>query len=70
MGEEHLEEKRKPRLDNYSFLEDYQDVFPEELPRFPPKRIFDFYIDLALGIELISKAPYQMTTTKLMEPKD
>ncbi|GLJ39704.1 hypothetical protein SUGI_0811710 [Cryptomeria japonica] len=28
----------------------------------PPRRDIDFRIDLVLGVEPISKAPYQMTT--------
>ncbi|KAH9306356.1 hypothetical protein KI387_010760, partial [Taxus chinensis] len=43
--------------------------FPEELPGLPPKREFDFTIEIKLGTEPISKAPYRMTTTELVELK-
>nr|GEY09734.1 hypothetical protein [Tanacetum cinerariifolium] len=36
------------------------DVFPDELPRIPPVREVEFNIELILGAEPISKAPYRM----------
>ena len=53
--------------EKYPYLKDYQDVFPDELPGLPPSRAFDFSIDLIPGAEPISRAPYRMTTTELME---
>ena len=53
--------------EKYPYLKNYQDVFTEELPGLPPSRAFDFTIDLILGAEPISRAPYRMTTTELME---
>lgn len=44
-------------------------MFPEELPGLPPRRVFDFSIDLVPGTELVSKASYLMTTVKLMKLK-
>ncbi|KAH9293863.1 hypothetical protein KI387_040933, partial [Taxus chinensis] len=34
-----------------------------------PKEEFDFTIEIKPGMEPISKAPYRMTTTKLVELK-
>ena len=48
-------------------MKNYQNVFPEELPGLPPSRAFDFTIDLIPGAEPISRAPYRMTTTELIE---
>lgn len=53
--------------EKYPYLKNYQDVFPEELPGLPPSQAFDFAIDLIPGAEPISRAPYRMTTTELME---
>ena len=47
---------------DHPILQEYADVFPSEVLGMPPKRDIDFGIDLILGAEPISKAPYHMTT--------
>ena len=39
-------EKPKTILEQFSILKEFQDVFPDEISRFPPKRYLDFTIDL------------------------
>lgn len=53
--------------ERYPYLRNYRDVFLEEQPGLPPSRIFNFTIDLVPGAKPISRAPYRMTTTELME---
>ena len=66
--DEEIREKFKESFEKkYPYLKTYQDVFPEELPGLPPSQAFDFTIDLILGEEAISRAPYKTTTTELME---
>ena len=43
------------------------DVFPEELLGLPPEMEIKFVIELALGIESISKATYKMELPELKE---
>ena len=50
-------------------VEDYPDVFPEELPGMPPDRDIEFLIELLLGTGPISKRPYMMPTKDLEEIK-
>ncbi|XP_060959262.1 uncharacterized protein LOC133030512 [Cannabis sativa] len=50
-------------------VKEFLDVFPEELPGLPPQRDINFIIDLILGAEPISKAPYQMAPAELKELK-
>jgi hypothetical protein len=45
----------------------YPDVFPEELPGMPPDRDVEFVIDLLPGTAPISKRPYRMSSTQLIE---
>nr|GFD11935.1 putative reverse transcriptase domain-containing protein [Tanacetum cinerariifolium] len=45
-------------------------VFPEELLGIPPVREVEFNIELILGAEPISKAPYRMAPIELKELKD
>ncbi|XP_048129409.1 uncharacterized protein LOC125313647 [Rhodamnia argentea] len=49
--------------------QNYPDVFPQELSGFPPEREVEFVIELALGTESISKAPYGMSLSELKELK-
>lgn len=62
-------ESKEMNIEKYPILWKFVDVFPNELPRLPPKRVFDFSIDIVLGFEPISKVPYRMSTTELMELK-
>ena len=39
-----------PRLKDYQVLEEFKDVFPDEIPRLPPKRDIDFTIELVPGV--------------------
>jgi len=48
---------------------EFEDVFPEELPGLPPQREIDFGIELILGAQPVSKAPYRIAPTELKELK-
>ena len=52
----------KPK--DVSVVQDFLDVFLEDLPGLPPKKKIDFVIDLALGMSPISKTPYRMARVK------
>jgi hypothetical protein len=43
--------------ENISIIEEFMDVFPEELHGMPPERGVEFYIDLIPGTAPISKRP-------------
>jgi len=50
-------------------VQDFVDVFPEEVPGLPPSREVEFSIDLVLGTGPVSMAPYRMAPTELVELK-
>ena len=50
-------------------MEEYANVFPDEIPELPPSRDMDFTIDLIPGAGLVSMAPYQMAPAELSELK-
>jgi hypothetical protein len=52
-----------------SVVEEFMDVFPEELPGMPPEREVEFYIDLIPGTAPIAKRSYRMAPTELAELK-
>ena len=62
-------EDETPRLEDFHVLQEFRDVFPEEIPRLPPKRDIDFMIELVPGEALVSKEPYIMSTPEMLELK-
>ena len=48
---------------------EFEDVFPDELPRLPPQRDVDFVIELHPGTSPISMTPHRMTPVELQELK-
>ena len=50
-------------------VNDFADVFPDELPSLPPDREIEFGIEVLPGTTPISKAPYKMALAKLAELK-
>nr|GEZ45191.1 hypothetical protein [Tanacetum cinerariifolium] len=59
-----------PSLETHPVVWDFSDVFLEELPGIPPEREVEFGIELVLGTQPISKAPYRMALIELKELKE
>nr|XP_025652087.1 uncharacterized protein LOC112748095 [Arachis hypogaea] len=51
-------------------VQDFSDVFPEDIPSFPPTREVEFSIELMPGTGPISVAPYRMAPLELTELKN
>ena len=60
--------KEKP-IDTVPIVNEFTDVFPENLPGIPPSRAVDFGIELVPGTGPIFKAPYRMAPAQLIELK-
>jgi hypothetical protein len=56
-------------LEDIRVVQDFTDVFPEELPGMPPDRDIEFLIELLPGTPPISKRPYGMPVIELVELK-
>ena len=65
----HVVDKHKdiPNLEQILVVNEFPDVFPDELPSLPPNREIEFAIELAPGAEPVSKAPYRMAPLKMIE---
>ena len=50
-------------------LQEFRDVFPDEIPGLPPKRDIDFTIELVPGVAPVSKTPYRMSAPEMLELK-
>ncbi|GJX75613.1 putative reverse transcriptase domain-containing protein [Tanacetum coccineum] len=59
-----------PSLETHPVVQDFSNVFPEELLGIPPEREVEFGIELILGTQPISKAPYRMAPIELKELKE
>ena len=55
------------RLEDFYVLQEFRDVFPDEIPGLPPKRDIDFMIELVPRAVPVSKTPYRMSMPKMLE---
>ena len=51
-------ENETPRLEDFHVLQEFRDVFPDEILGLPPKRDIDFTIKLVPRAAPVSKTPY------------
>jgi hypothetical protein len=51
-------------------VNEFPDVFPEDLPGMPPDRDIEFVIELKPGTAPIYKTPFRMITPELAESKE
>ncbi|XP_075473878.1 uncharacterized protein LOC142504924 [Primulina tabacum] len=58
------------QLQDIDVVQDYPDVFDEDVPGLPPDREVEFVIDLIPGTAPISKAPYRLAPTEMKELKN
>ncbi|KAI5335990.1 hypothetical protein L3X38_026124 [Prunus dulcis] len=57
------------RLEDIPVVQEFPDVFPQDLPGLPPHREIEFTIELVSGTNPISQAPYRMAPAELKELK-
>ncbi|GJV99706.1 putative reverse transcriptase domain-containing protein [Tanacetum coccineum] len=57
-------------LESHPVVQNFHNVFLDELPGLPPEREGEFTIELIPGAQPISKAPYKMAPVELKELKD
>ncbi|XP_073033793.1 uncharacterized protein [Primulina eburnea] len=58
------------KVSDIPFVKDFPDVFPDEIPGFPPQREIDLSIELMPGTNPISRAPYRLAPTEWNELKE
>jgi hypothetical protein len=64
-----LSQTKVTALEEILVVQEYPDVFSEELPGMPPDRDIEFLIELLPGTPPISKRPYTMPVNELVELK-
>ena len=55
------------KIEDIPVVQDFPDVFPEELPGLPPVRQVEFQIDRAPGAAPVARAPYRLAPVELQE---
>ncbi|XP_073031332.1 uncharacterized protein [Primulina eburnea] len=55
------------QIQDIDVVQEYPDVFADDVPDLPPDREVEFVIELSLGTDPISKAPYRMAPTEMKE---
>ncbi|GKD83246.1 putative reverse transcriptase domain-containing protein, partial [Tanacetum coccineum] len=63
-NEDKSEEKR---LEDVPIIQEFPEVFPEDLHVLPPARQVEFQIDLVLGAAPVARAPYRLAPAELQE---
>src|ERR1044072_6571431 len=63
------EVKGKAKSDELPVVNEFLEVFSEDVSEFPPEREVEFTIDLIPGTSLVSMAPYRMSASELVELK-
>ncbi|XP_050222197.1 uncharacterized protein LOC126672292 [Mercurialis annua] len=56
--------KGRHKLENFPVVNEFADVFADDLPDLPPDREIEFSVDLQLDINPISQAPYKMALAR------
>ena len=69
INDEQIGKEDKLGFNDIPILQDFLDVFLEEITGLPPKRDLDFTIELVPGAVPNSKAPYRMNILELNELK-
>ncbi|GJR11408.1 putative reverse transcriptase domain-containing protein [Tanacetum coccineum] len=61
------DKSEKKRLEDVPIVQDFPEVFPEDLPGLPPTRQVEFQIDLVPGAAPVARAPYRLAPSELKE---
>ncbi|GKA95599.1 putative reverse transcriptase domain-containing protein [Tanacetum coccineum] len=61
------DKSKEKQLEDVSIIQNFLEVFPEDLPGLPPARQVKFQIDLVLGVAPVAQAPYLLAPSKMQE---
>ncbi|GKA73918.1 putative reverse transcriptase domain-containing protein [Tanacetum coccineum] len=64
------DKSKEKQLEEVPIVQDFPEVFPEDLPGIPPTRQVEFQIDLIPGAVLVARAPYRLASSEMKELSD
>ncbi|GKC99245.1 putative reverse transcriptase domain-containing protein [Tanacetum coccineum] len=67
MVKETEDKSKEKRLEDVPTLQDFSEVFPEDLPGLPPTRQVEFQIDLVPGADPVARAQYRLAPSEMEE---
>nr|GFA10834.1 putative reverse transcriptase domain-containing protein [Tanacetum cinerariifolium] len=67
---ENEDKSKERRLEDVPIVQDFPEVFPEDLPGIPPTRQVEFQIDLVPGAAPVAQAPYRLAPSEMKELLD
>ncbi|GJY32637.1 putative reverse transcriptase domain-containing protein [Tanacetum coccineum] len=59
--------RKTTRIKDVQSIENFPEVFPEDLSGLPPARTVEFQIDLILGAAPVARAPYRLAPSEMKE---
>nr|GEY74155.1 putative reverse transcriptase domain-containing protein [Tanacetum cinerariifolium] len=67
---ENEDKSKEKRLEDVPIVQDFPEVFPEDLPGIPPTRQVEFQIDLVPGAAPVGRTPYRLAPSEMKELSD
>nr|GFC40617.1 putative reverse transcriptase domain-containing protein [Tanacetum cinerariifolium] len=64
------DKSKERRLEDVPIVQDFLEVFPEDLSGIPPTRQVEFQIDLVPGAAPVARAPYRLAPSEMKELLD
>ncbi|GJR52630.1 putative reverse transcriptase domain-containing protein [Tanacetum coccineum] len=64
------DKSKEKQLEEVPVVQDFPEVFPEDLPGIPPTRQVEFQIDLIPGVAPVAQPPYQLAPSEMKELSD
>ncbi|GJU21688.1 putative reverse transcriptase domain-containing protein [Tanacetum coccineum] len=61
------DKSKEKRLEDVPVVQEFLEVFPEDLPGIPPTRQVEFRIDLVPGATPVARAPYRLAPSEMKE---
>ncbi|GJR77999.1 putative reverse transcriptase domain-containing protein [Tanacetum coccineum] len=61
------DKSEKKRLEDVPIVQDFPEVFPEDLPGLPPTRQVEFQIDLVPSAAPVARVPYRLAPSEMKE---
>ncbi|GJR90286.1 putative reverse transcriptase domain-containing protein [Tanacetum coccineum] len=61
------DKSERKQIEDVPIVQDFPEVFPEDLPGLPPARPMEFQIDLIPGAAPVARAPYRLALSEMKE---
>ncbi|GJT05981.1 putative reverse transcriptase domain-containing protein [Tanacetum coccineum] len=61
------DKSKEKRLEDVLVVQEFPEIFPEDLPGIPPTRQVEFRIDLVPGATPVARAPYRLAPSEMKE---